>query len=87
MKWEYIGRQELSVSNRSRLQNYKAHPDMWRASVPGGWMVVLSNSIDIKNAFFYPDPEHVWEIEAEDTDGAASILLRPAEEQRRLSDK
>ena len=28
-----------------------------RAKVPGGWLVVINGSA----AFFYPDPEHIWD--------------------------
>ena len=29
--------------------------DLWRARVPGGWLIMLKNSIA-----FYPDPQHSW---------------------------
>ncbi len=31
---------------------------LWRAKVPGGWLVMLSTCQGIT---FYPDPNHVWD--------------------------
>jgi hypothetical protein len=33
---------------------------LWRTKVPGGWLVrIMVGEAD--SAFFYPDPEHVWD--------------------------
>ncbi len=33
---------------------------MWRTKVPGGWLVrIVDGAAD--SAFFYPDPEHLWD--------------------------
>ncbi len=34
-----------------------------RVKVPGGWFVRISNvlSANAMQAFFYPDPEHLWD--------------------------
>lgn len=33
---------------------------MWRTKVPGGWLVrIIYGAAD--SAFFYPDPQHLWD--------------------------
>ena len=34
---------------------------MWRAKVPGGWFIRIIGAPDDAAAFFYPDPEHLWD--------------------------
>jgi hypothetical protein len=33
---------------------------VWRAKVPGGWMVFVRHSGEEAGAFFYPDINHQW---------------------------
>jgi len=32
----------------------------YRAKVPGGWMVFVRRIGEEAGAFFYPDPQHLW---------------------------
>ena len=36
------------------------HGEMYRAKVPGGWIVAWY-SINLGGAMFYPDPKHEWD--------------------------
>ena len=39
-------------------------PYVLRAKVPSGWLVQVSNGTTtgtVGSAFFYPDPEHLWD--------------------------
>lgn len=52
MKWERVESKHLEV---------------WRAKVPGGWMVFLERGLlETGGAFFYPDPNHEWNGETLD---------------------
>lgn len=75
MKWEYIGSQDLPHRKGKPLF---LHPEIWRSRVPGGWMILTITAGDVKAHSFYPDPDHIWEIDEEKMDKAASTLLRPA---------
>ena len=33
--------------------------DVYRAKVPGGWLVLVTNNA--RGLMFYPDPEHKWD--------------------------
>jgi hypothetical protein len=33
--------------------------DVYRAKVPGGWLVLVTNNA--RGLMFYPDPEHNWD--------------------------
>lgn len=35
-------------------------PYVVRVKVPGGWLVKIDSN-ETGNAFFYPDPEHLWD--------------------------
>lgn len=83
MKWEYIGAQQLP--DRKGKVRRTIRPEMWRARVPGGWLLLMSNSYDVKSPAFCPDLDHAWEIEADEPQSPAKTLLRPSAEQRRLT--
>jgi len=34
--------------------------EVWRAKVPGGWMVFIHRAGEEAGAFFYPDNQHQW---------------------------
>ena len=41
--------------------------EIWRAKVPGGWLVLAERSVSFNNSAgigvglaFYPDPNHTW---------------------------
>ena len=36
-------------------------PNVMRAKVPGGWFVRTYVASAVGSAFFYPDPEHLWD--------------------------
>ena len=36
-------------------------PGVMRAKVPGGWFVRTYLGMQAGSAFFYPDPEHLWD--------------------------
>ncbi len=63
MKWEYNGAQSLP-NNKGKVSR-TIRPETWRARVPGGWLLLMSNGFDVKSPAFYPDPDYAWEIEAE----------------------
>jgi hypothetical protein len=92
MQWEFLGRQELRASETPG-KGYVYAPFLWRAPVPGGWllMTVNSKSNDPQPIInFYPDPDHVWQArespEAQyllraaggGASGSTENLLRPA---------
>ena len=52
LKWEEI---ECEKAEKSFLS--AGMMPMLRARVPGGWFVQISGI----SAFFYPDPEHLWD--------------------------
>ena len=55
IKWEWLDTQTLKTSDRLMY--------VYRAKVPGGWwvMITMQGTRFHMNAFFYPDPEHVWD--------------------------
>ena len=53
--WEAVG----SEAAKKGIFGDRA-PDVIRAKVPGGWFVRTSIGI-YGSAFFYPDPEHLWD--------------------------
>jgi len=53
LKWEVI---ESEILNGGFLI---AAPKVMRAKVPGGWFI--SVRFCEASAFFYPDPEHLWD--------------------------
>jgi hypothetical protein len=77
MQWEFLGKQELLAShNPDRGYFYSAA--MWRAQVPGGWLLMtlnLKSSDPNPMISFYPDAEHVWKG---GDPPEADYLLRPA---------
>ena len=34
---------------------------LWRTKVPGGWFIRILGVPEADAAFFYPDPEHLWD--------------------------
>ena len=34
--------------------------DLWRANVPGGWLVAIVGSHSNPSVAFVPDPNHIW---------------------------
>ena len=50
--WEEI-KCELKEKSFLSPSMYSMH----RAKVPGGWLIRASDN----SAFFYPDPEHLWD--------------------------
>ena len=53
--WEEI---ECDLKKEGRLIPKAIH--LQRAKVPGGWLVQV-NLLSYSGAFFYPDPEHIWD--------------------------
>jgi hypothetical protein len=77
MDWEFVGKQSLQeVYERGKGHTY--HTALWRAPVPGGWLLMALNSRtnDPQPVIsFYPDPDHAWNpIEPAES----ANLLRPA---------
>ncbi len=35
--------------------------EVWRANVPGGWLVFIARVGEQAGSFFYPDPGHQWD--------------------------
>ena len=58
INWEYLGEQPLPPGTVApwRVQT-------WRASVPGGWLVLVINHTPDKSTglTFYPDATHGWD--------------------------
>ena len=36
------------------------HVGVYRAKVPGGWLVAIGNATKGGGLIFYPDPNHTW---------------------------
>ena len=53
LKWEAI---KCEMKEKSFLTI--GINSMLRAKVPGGWLIQIENG---DSAFFYPDPEHLWD--------------------------
>lgn len=53
MKWE---KQAINPVGEETNKPYKV--TLWRARVPGGWLVLTSNSDSVT---FIPDPNHGWD--------------------------
>ena len=53
--WEEI---ECDLIKQGRLIQKAIH--LQRAKVPGGWLV-QTTFLSGGGAFFYPDPEHLWD--------------------------
>ena len=76
MKWEFLGIQEMRAGFAGKGHVYAV--EMWRAQVPGGWLVMSVNarSRDPQpTQSFYPDPDHVWTGQ---TPAESNYLLRAA---------
>ena len=55
LKWEEIKCESLTKS----FLGVGMTP-LFRAKVPGGWLIQISKNLEV-SAFFYPDPEHLWD--------------------------
>ena len=76
MKWEFLGVQDLREGHASKGYLYAVA--MWRALVPGGWLLMSVNSKSSDPQpiqTFYPDPDHIWTGQ---TPAEAGYLLRAA---------
>ena len=78
MNWEFLGKQSLQETYE-RGKGHTYHTALWRAPVPGGWLLMALNSrtSDPQPVIsFYPDAGHLWNpIQPAES----SHLLRPAE--------
>ena len=77
MEWEFLGKQDLRIP-RKRWGEDHYSSFLWRAMVPGGWLLLAQgvNSIAPQPIVsFYPDPDHLWEP---NTPAESNYLLRPA---------
>ena len=69
LKWQRVTAMDRSMSTGSWEQESDRHEEyygvMYRAKVPGGWLVkVMLNSFKPNAAVsltFYPDPDHSWD--------------------------
>lgn len=46
-----------------RWEQVKGDPEfvyVWRAKVPGGWLVFAGRAVGGCGITFYPDPDHEW---------------------------
>jgi len=68
LNWEYMGEQKLPHPGGGFLGDafYKAL--LWRAKVPGGWLVMTKYDAEKYDAggtstgiTFVPDPQHAWD--------------------------
>lgn len=55
IKWEIIKDNKIF-----KPDSYDNH-GIYRAKVPGGWLIMLSNGNVHKVLTFYPDPKHDWD--------------------------
>ena len=59
INWEYLGKEALPPG-----EVFPKTVEAWRASVPGGWLVLTvmgtSNGV-AQSTTFYPDPSHEWD--------------------------
>ena len=55
LKWEVV---KTEMQEKGFLKD--SPPYVLRAKVPGGWFVRTERG-DAGGAFFYPDPEHLWD--------------------------
>ena len=77
MQWEFLGKQDLHETfERGKGHTYKTA--LWRAPVPGGWLLMALNSRTSDPTpviSYFPDPDHLWnQIEPAESDNH----LRPA---------
>ena len=70
LTWEYIGEQKLPHPGGGFLSDADYTALLWRAPVPGGWLVMSKYDAVKYDAggtstglTFYPDPEHLWQAE------------------------
>jgi len=47
----------------SEGHQYEGHllSDVYRACVPGGWLVLVDQGHEVTGVTFLPDPEHEWD--------------------------
>lgn len=52
----------------SRTEKLKGLEELFRANVPGGWLVALKqkSSEELGGICFVPDPNHEWELASDD---------------------
>ena len=56
------GQQELvwhKLNSSSAGGEFFKLGDVYRAKVPGGWLLLVTNNA--RGLMFYPDPEHSWD--------------------------
>ncbi len=76
MRWEFLGKQELRDSDAPG-KGYTYVLMLWRAPVPGGWLLMTLNSKSNDPQpmlSFYPDADHIWKGKEPPE---AEYLLRP----------
>lgn len=61
LEWEEISGAKLGYPPEKRISSGNGYaswlrPPVWRANIPGGWLVQFSQGIT-----FVPDPEHKWD--------------------------
>lgn len=67
LKWHYI----RGLQKRGEKWEGWGPLDMWRASIPGGWLVMVETAPTDTHGFaptFVPDPEHKWDGTSTDYD-------------------
>lgn len=69
IEWEYVqgSEDEDKVTPMEYVRAYEEGVDitpeveLFRASVPGGWLLLAQVNDDNHTMTFYPDPEHKWD--------------------------
>ena len=53
--------EKLKCETREKGLFSQSAPIVQRAKVPGGWFIRTTELTQGGGAFFYPDPEHLWD--------------------------